>query len=230
MNSDKLSYVTYFISDAMTFATESSSFPSGRSSRSGEPPWDVALLFPLQGSWTEHDYLELSTNHLVELSDGCIEVLPMPTKLHQRIVRFLFLSLQQFISANATGEVFFAPLPIRLWPGKFREPDIVYVRPERGEYRGQPEGADLAIEVVSEGEANRRRDLEIKRLDYAKANIPEYWIVDPEKKEITVLVLDGETYRPHGIFGVDDTATSVSLSGFTVPVRDVFGAARENNN
>ncbi len=113
---------------------------------------------------------------------------------------------------------------------KFREPDIVYIRRERAEYRCQPEGADLAIEVVSEGEANRRRDLEIKPLDYAKANIPEYWIVDPEKKEITVLVLDGQTYRPHGIFGVDDTATSVLLSGFAVLARDVFVAAHENSD
>lgn len=198
------------------------SLANERLSQLGEPPWDIALLFPLQGSWTEDDYLELGTNRLVEFSDGCIEVLPMPTKLHQRIVRSLFLLLQQFVSAHASGEVFSAPLPIRLWPGKFREPDIVYIRPERTAYRGQPEGADLAIEVVSEGEVNRRRDLEAKPPEYARACIPEYWIVDPQQEQITVLVLEGKTYRQLGVFGATAAARSVLLPGFTVRVRDVF--------
>jgi Uma2 family endonuclease len=190
--------------------------------QAGEPAWDVALLYPLQGSWTEADYLELNTTRMVEFCDGLIEVLPMPTKIHQRIVRQLFLLLQAFVSAQAKGEVFFAPLPVRLRPGKYREPDIVYVRPERGEHAGQPEGADLVIEVLSEGEANRRRDLETKAEEYATAGIPEYWIVDPESRQITVLVLDGSGYRLHGVYAPGETATSVLLPGFDVSVKDLF--------
>ena len=211
-----------FMASAVSF------FPGSSSplAQPGTPAWDVALLFPLQGSWTESDYLELGTNRLVEFSDGSIEVLPMPTKLHQRIVRALFVLLQQFVSAHPTGEVFFAPLPIRLWPGKFREPDLVYVRPERGEYGGQPEGADLVVEVLSPGEENRRRDLETKPPEYARAGIAEYWIVDPEQEQLTVLVLDGPSYREHGVFGASDVATSVVLSGLSFPVGDVFAAAR----
>jgi Uma2 family endonuclease len=119
-------------------------------------------------------------NHLIELSDGCIEVLPRPTPLHQRIVQFLFKLLEAFVLAHAPGEVFMAPLPIRLWAGKLREPDIVYVRPGRihNPHR-PPEGADLAMEVVSEGAENRERDLGIKRQEYAQAGITEYWIIDP---------------------------------------------------
>jgi Uma2 family endonuclease len=199
----------------------------GRPSQPGEPPWDIALLYPLQGSWSEDEYLALDTNRLVEFSDGCIEVLPMPTKPHQRIVGFLYLILHQFVSARALGEVFFAPLPVRLWPGKFREPDLVYVRPNRTEYHKQPEGADLVIEVVSEGEENRRRDLEVKRQEYARARIPEYWIVDAEEDRIIVLVLDGDAYRELGVFGTDDLATSTVLADFTVAVKDVLAAASE---
>jgi Uma2 family endonuclease len=193
-----------------------------RLSKPGEPPWDIALLFPLQGNWSEGDYLELSTNHFVELSGGCIEVLPMPTKPHQRIVQFLFLILHEFISARGLGEAFVAPLPVRLWPGQFREPDIVFLRPGRGEFRGQPEGADLVMEVVSEGEENRRRDMEEKRKDYAQAGIPEYWIVDPETRRVTVLVLEAGTYREHGVFDPGDTASSAVLPGLAVPVAGLF--------
>jgi Uma2 family endonuclease len=209
----------------MSSTTSSLPVPPAQLLQPGEPAWEVALLYPLQGSWTEADYLGLGTNRLVEFSDGCIEVLPMPTKLHQRLVRSLFLLLQRFVSEGTAGEVFFAPLPIRLWPGKFREPDLVFVRPERLEYRGQPEGADLVIEVVSEVEANRRRDIETKPEEYARAKIPEYWIVDPERRQIRVLVLDGDGYRQHGEFGIDDVATSVILPGFAVLVSNVLGDA-----
>ena len=30
-----------------------------------EPTWEIAKLFPPQGQWTEEDYLELDTNHLI---------------------------------------------------------------------------------------------------------------------------------------------------------------------
>jgi Uma2 family endonuclease len=207
-------------------STSTTHFPVTGLSRPGDPPWDIALLYPPQGSWTEHDYLGLGTNHLVEFADGCIEVLPMPTKGHQRLVRFLAFLFQQFVLARGLGEVLFAPLPVRLWPRKYREPDLVFLRPGRGEYAGQPEGADLVVEVVSEGEENRRRDLEIKRQEYAQAGIPEYWIVDPDQQQVTVLVLTNGAYRQHGIFGPGDTATSVVLPELTVAVAELFAAEK----
>ena len=42
-----------------------SSWPS-RKSQLGEPTWDVATLFPNQGTWSEEEYLALHTKHLVE--------------------------------------------------------------------------------------------------------------------------------------------------------------------
>jgi len=186
------------------------------------------MLFPAQGEWTETEYLALNgSNRMVELSNGCLEVLPMPTPLHQRIVDYLFSLLKAFVVARGLGEVFFAPLPVRLWEGKFREPDLMFFRPGRiVDPRKQPDGADLAMEVLSEGPENRERDLETKRTEYAAARIPEYWIVDPEHNQITVLVLDGNSYRIHGVFGVGARATSVTLAGFDVEVAAVFAAGR----
>jgi Uma2 family endonuclease len=182
------------------------------------------MLFPNQGHWTEKQYLALDTNHLIEFRDGCLEMLPMPTLLHQLIARFLFTRLTSFVASHAEGEVLFAPLPIRPRPGLRREPDILYLRPERipKNLRSYPEGADLVVEVVSEGAENRRRDLEEKPLDYAAAGIPEYWIVDPEQGTIRVLVLDGDKYRVHGEFGRGQTADSVLLAGFAVKVDEVL--------
>ena len=82
-------------------------------SRPGEPTWEIALLFPNQGHWSEQEYLSLNATRLVEFSDGCLEVLTMPTLLHQLIVDFLHELLKRFVSAHSHGKVLFAPLPVR---------------------------------------------------------------------------------------------------------------------
>jgi hypothetical protein len=85
----------------------------------GEPAWEIARLFPVQGEWTVEDYLALSTNQLVEFSNGFVEVLPMPSPSHQRIVFFLQRMLWLFVTERRLGEVLSAPLPIELWSKNF---------------------------------------------------------------------------------------------------------------
>jgi Uma2 family endonuclease len=92
--------------------------------------------------------------------------------------------------------------------------------------RNQPDGVDLAMEVVSRGEEARERDLETKRVEYAAAKIPEYWIVDPELETITVLRLEGDTYSVHSVFATGTRATSTLLQGFEVEVDKVFAAGK----
>lgn len=201
--------------------------PPRIASLAGGPAWEVALLFPRQGEWSEAEFLALQrrTNRLVEFSDGMIEVLSVPNPFHQRLVRFLFRALESFVLAHGLGEVFFAPLPIRLRATKYRDPDVCFLRPGRiTDPRHQPTGADLVMEVVSDDEDDRERDLITKRAEYAQAGIAEYWIVDPREQQVSVLVLDQGTYRVHGEFGVDQTATSVLLLGFSVAVAALFAA------
>ena len=181
----------------------------------------------IQGEWTEADYLAIESTRMVELSDGCLEFLNLPSVSHQLIVAYVFGRLNPFVIGRASGTVLFAPLPVHLWSGKYREPDIIYLRPERLRNRPKyPEGAELVVEVVSEGEEDRKRDLEIKPEEYAVARIAEYWIVDPQERRITVLTRDGKVYRLHGVFGPGTQATSVLLAGFTVAVDAVFAAGQ----
>ena len=143
------------------------SAPSPKLDQPGQPAWRIALFYPPQGSWTETDYLELDGGPLVEFDNGCIEVLDMPTKEHQRIAQFLFVWLREFVVSNKLGEAFIAPLPVRLWPEKYREPDVLFLRRGRADYGGYPDGADLVIEVVSPDQKSRRRDIEIKPAEYS---------------------------------------------------------------
>ena len=195
--------------------------------KKGEPVWEIAYLYPPQGEWHESEYLALDTNRLIEFDHGYLEFLPMPTMSHQLIVAYLYELLNTFILQGKLGRVLFAPLRVRLWPQKYREPDIVFLSTERlekvtGEY---PNGADLVVEVVSGSNEDRERDLETKRKEYALAGITEYWIIDPENHQITVLYLDGKQYVVHGEFGTGQQAASVLLDGFKVNVDAVFAAA-----
>jgi len=198
-----------------------------RAAEVGDPVWDLATLFPAQGAWTERDYLALDTNRLIELTDGCLEVLPMPTLLDQLIVDYLYSLLKEHVKTGIGGLVVFAPLPVKFRPDLYREPDIVYLSPDRVAAMGKakyPQGADLVIEVVSEGDEARERDYNTKRTIYAEHGVPEYWIVDPDQKQITVLSLDKSTtsFREHGVFKTGQQATSVMIAGFATSVDAVF--------
>jgi Uma2 family endonuclease len=182
-------------------------------------------LEPLQGLWSVEQYLKLSnqTNHLIEFTDGVIEVLPMPTRDHQVILAFLYELLLLLLRPRA-GKVLFAPLRLQVRPGKFREPDVLALQDAR-DPRNQNEywlGADLVIEIVSPDRP--ARDTEEKPLDYAEAGISEYWIVNPLTETITVLVLEGQAYAEHGVFGRGDRAVSKFIDGFSVSVSEVFDA------
>ena len=182
-------------------------------------------LLPLQGLWTEGQYLRLTdqTNHLIEFTDGYVEVLPMPTRKRQAISRFLFLALLAFIQPRG-GTVFYAPLRVRVAAGRFREPDLVLLL-DVNDPRNQNAfwlGADLVVEIVSPDHAER--DIAIKRTEYAQAHIPEYWIAHPEEETITVLTLVDGNYVSHGIFSRNEMATSSLLQGFTVSVQTVCDA------
>ena len=185
----------------------------------------VLDLRPIQGMWTEEQYLAMSdhSRRLLEFADGFIEVLPMPTDKHQAISQFIFLALLAFIQ-RLGGKVQYAPLRLQIRPGKHREPDILLVR-DANDPRRQNRywlGADLVVEIVSPDDPER--DIKVKRIDYAEAGIPEYWIVDPEDETIAVLWLEGESYTERGLFHRGEIATSILLSGFELPVTDVLDA------
>lgn len=185
----------------------------------------VLELFPDQGRLSEDDYLWLTdhTTRLIEFTDGYIEVLPMPTRTHQLILRFL-MRLFELAVEPAGGIVLFAPLRVRLGSFRFREPDLLLLL-DADDPRNQDRywlGADLVLEVVSPEKPER--DLVVKRNEYAEAGIQEYWIVNPMNRSITVLTLEGDSYREHGVFASGEQATSVLLAGFGVDVRAVFAA------
>ncbi len=152
------------------------------------PVWRIATLFPDQGAWSEQEYLALETNRRVEFDSGFMEVHDAPTDQRQAIISFLIVALNA-LAQQIGGIVRPAGLRVRLWERKYREPDVVFLGNRSSDRRQAKywDGADLAIEIVSESLEDRKRVLVTKRLEYAQAGIPEYWIVDPAQETVTVL-------------------------------------------
>lgn len=192
----------------------------------GQPVEGIAEILPYQGEWSESEFLKLIDRRHVEFTDGDIEILPMPTTKHQRILSFLFRLLFALSQSSHPGEVLPAGVKLQVRPRKIREPDLIYVfASHAADLIGEQfwTGADLVVEVVSPD--NPERDHQQKRIDYAEGHVPEYWIVDPQQQTFTVLTLQGDAYIDHGVFRSGDTATSPLLNGVTIDVAACFAAA-----
>jgi Uma2 family endonuclease len=182
------------------------------------PTWEVARLFPNQGHWDEGDFLTLNrmTNRLIELVDGRLEVLEMPTKSHQQRARMVADALDLHCQRTGTpGEAVLAPYPVRVDAGRFREPDVVFSADKSRLGEDFAERPDLVVEVVS---SDRDRDFVDKRRDYASAGIAEYWIIDPREQILLILVLHGGEYREQARCGPGQMAKSVIVPNFEMDV------------
>jgi Uma2 family endonuclease len=86
--------------------------------------------------------------------------------------------------------------------------------------------ATIAVEFVSPGKRNRKRDYEDKRGDYGTAGIAEYWIIDRFQRTLTVI-----RYGPAGeevrVVKEGEIYETPLLPGFQLPVARLLAAADE---
>ena len=121
-----------------------------------------------------------------ELVRGELFVTPAPAGQHESILAALSAQLTPYVVANKLGLVYHPRSVLRFEDSEV-EPDLM-VRQPWGRADTDWETAplpSLIVEVLSP--STRNRDRMQKRTFYADARVPEYWIVDPEHKTITVI-------------------------------------------
>lgn len=128
------------------------------------------------------EYLALPDDgRIVEWVDGEIITHMPATQLHQNVASLIETLLRLYVTRLRLGRVFDAPFEVRLWPnGPAREPDVLFIGRERMSQlteRRFEGGPDLVVEVVSPGSVTI--DRVDKFLEYERANVGEYWIIDP---------------------------------------------------
>jgi Uma2 family endonuclease len=118
-----------------------------------------------------------------EWIDGEVIVMTAPSEMHQDLILFLGALLRHLVEAYNLGRVWIAPYQMKLeFTG--REPDILFLSREhfgrkKKLYLDGP--ADLVVEVISPD--SRARDRGEKFYEYEQAGIPEYWLLDPARKQ-----------------------------------------------
>lgn len=194
----------------------------GRKNRARDPeqPW----LY--KKHWSESEYLALETNRLIEFNNGLLEILPMPTFLHQTMAIFLVRLFQDFLGDE--GVVVCAPFRMKVPGNKYREADVALLLNKNLSKFGNEfwTGADLVVEIVSPG--GEKRDKIEKRVDYAAALISEYWIIDPPAETIVVLKLSSSEYIEHAKFCRGERLNSPLLPGLEIDVSAVFDSGPKN--
>src|SRR6266481_1403626 len=185
---------------------------------------ELAYELLSEPAWSEEAYLVFSEafNRPMELSHGRLITLPIPTLTHQRILKQFVYHAQNWLAETERGEILFAGHPIRLWPGKYREPDaMIWLTEHKGRMGERESGPpDLALEITSP--TNEPHDLETKLQEYAQAGISEYWIIQPPTRGVSVYTLEGRAYRLLAHFVPGDRTRSLILPGFEVAVTELF--------
>lgn len=179
---------------------------------------------PGQGHWTYEAYAALPYDgHRYEIVDGVLYMAPAPSRGHQATVGRLYRHLSRYVEDTRLGEVYIAPFDVELGPRTVVQPDVVVVlnahlhRITESRIIGTP---DLVIEVSSPGTVGHDRDK--KKYAYARAGVPEYWIVDPWSRTIEVLTLEAGSYDSVGVFEGQAVLPSRIVPDFLVHVEQFF--------
>ena len=167
--------------------------------REGVPSPD----FDRQGQYTIDDYYALPDERRVELIDGFIYDMAAPTKVHQLVMIEMAVQMYPCVAAHPGCQLFLAPLDVRLDNDNYTmvQPDVVILCEDDGDKRRVNGAPDFVAEVVSP--SNRAYDYYLKLNKYRKADVREYWLVDPEKKKVTVY--DLENIEPPETYSFSDT-------------------------
>ncbi len=139
------------------------------------------------------DYMERYAEWFYELSNGQVYKMPIITLKHNEMTMYLSLNFECYFAYWQVARIVQAPFTMKLADNFVREPDITVILTlswERLTYYYVDGPADICIEVVSP--YSRKIDLVDKFAEYEKFGVPEYWLVEPERKDARFYRLNAE--------------------------------------
>ncbi len=177
--------------------------------------------------WTSAD-LEMfpDDGKRYEIIEGELYVSKPTHWQHQRTCVRLVTALQTWSLQTELGHANLAP-GIIFADDDDVAPDVVWISYERratalgddGKLHAAPE---IAVEVLSFGSTNIRRDREAKLKLYSRRGVDEYWIVDWLSRRVEVYRRKRRQLRLIETLTQKDTLQSPLLPGFSCAVRDLF--------
>lgn len=173
-------------------------------------------------TYEEYRYLPL-VEPTYEIINGRLHMVPAPTPYHQTLVVRLVQALHEFVAARQLGYVLTAPCDVVFSQTDVLQPDVFFVSRQRRFVIGEQNiwGApDLVIEVLSP--ATQERDRIAKLAVYARHGVPEYWLVDPANRTVTVLRWTANGYETVGVYDESAVLVSPLLPDLRLPLAGIF--------
>lgn len=167
--------------------------------------------------YTIEDIYALPDGERAELIDGKMYAMAPPNRRHQDIIFSLSRKIADYIeSKNGDCKVYLAPFAVFL-----NEDDRNYVEPDisiicdlnKLNDKGCTGAPDWIVEIVSPG--SRKMDYYKKLFKYRTAGVREYWVVDPDRRIVTVYEFEHDNMEEYS-FGEDVPAGI--YDGFAVKV------------
>jgi Uma2 family endonuclease len=175
---------------------------------------------------TVNDYREMPEGPpYFQLIEGRLYMSPSPEFFHQDVTLNIAYHLRRFLDQHRLGKVAIAPSDVQLDFVNVHQPDVYFVSNERlGIIRKQgPVGApDLVVEVLSRSTA--RLDKGPKLRVYARSGVRELWLVDKDKKQVTVYRFAKSIGAPVAVVSGRQKLTTPLLPGLSLPLSKVFEA------
>jgi len=156
----------------------------------------------IEEKFTYKDYLSWPNEERWELIDGvAYNMSPAPSRKHQGILLEMATVFHNYLK-DKSCKVYVAPFDVRLPENDevdeeiktIVQPDIVIIcdknKLDDNGAKGTP---DIIIEILSPYTA--KKDFITKRYLYEKHKVQQYWIVDPETKEVVIFKLKNNKYE-----------------------------------
>ena len=169
-------------------------------------------------------YDEITPEMKAEFINGEFVMHSPATNEHSEIRGFIEKLLSTYADLHALGIVR-DEKALCVFPRNDYEPDIVFFGPEKAaKFRAKTlkfPVPDFVCEVLSESTA--KRDRGVKFQDYEAHGVREYWIVNPDRRELEQYVLEKGRYvlRMKSRTG---EVTSAAIKGFRSPLAAFFDA------
>ncbi|HOD41837.1 MAG TPA: Uma2 family endonuclease [Candidatus Wallbacteria bacterium] len=181
--------------------------------------------------FTYGDYRKWDDDKRWELIDGiAYDMTPAPLRLHQKIFVKLLNKFANYLNGKEC-EVYGAPFDVRLPEGDEADDDVpTVVQPDilvvcdksKLDRRGMRGAPDLIVEILSEHTS--KKDMTVKLDLYERHRVKEYWIVNPDGKNIMVFKFDNKSKkykRPETYFAGDELKVGI-FKNLKIKLDDVF--------
>lgn len=176
---------------------------------------------------TVDEYLsaDLPEGYRYELVEGVIQLAPVPGIPHDSVIERLnrLLVLYAEDRPDIVAHITQRSAVTLLDRQTAREPDFAVYGPADMAEKAGKTWKDvtplLVVEVVSPGQ--EERDYEAKRRDYWDAGVREYWIADPTRGTLSVLVR-GSSDWAESVFDAAQVFRPAQLPGMQIAVGDLL--------